>query len=95
MGNRYSIWHEMNVHGTYFNIFNNTASNFNFNDIVSSPSLQVCQSSARYLQTTANSGGGDFVVHFGQIFPIQILQLPETLSLQVRKKINQDTIKMM
>ena len=83
MGNRYSIWHEMNVHGTYY-IF--TASNCNFNDIVSSPSLQVCQSSARYLQTTANSGGGDFVVHFGQIFPIQILQLPETLSLQVRKK---------
>ena len=50
------------------------------------PFLQVCQSSARYLQTTANSGGGDFVVHFGQIFPIQILQFPETLSLQVRKK---------
>ena len=33
MGNRYSIWHEMNVHGTYLNI---TATNLNFNDIVSS-----------------------------------------------------------
>ena len=55
--------------------------------------IQVCQSSARYLQTTANSGGGDFVVHFGQIFPIQILQLPETLSLQVRKKNNYDRLK--
>ena len=44
---------------------------------------QVCQSSARFLQSNVNSGGGDFVVHFGQIFPIQILQLPESLALQV------------
>ena len=37
---------------------------------------EVCQSSAKLLSS-------DFVVQVGQIFPIQILQLPESLTLQI------------
>ena len=37
---------------------------------------EVCQSSAKVLSQ-------DFVVQLGQIFPIQILQLPESLTLQI------------
>ena len=37
---------------------------------------EVCQSNAKLLSS-------DFVVQVGQIFPIQILQLPETLTLQI------------
>lgn len=40
---------------------------------------EVCQTASKPLLSS-----DDFVVHIGQIFPIQILQLPETLVLQVR-----------
>ena len=39
---------------------------------------EVCQSSAKTIST--NDG---FVVHFGQIYPVQIMQWPESLKVQL------------
>ena len=43
---------------------------------------EVCQTASKNLIS-----GDDFVVHIGQIFPIQIMQLPESVTLQVLPKI--------
>ena len=40
---------------------------------------EVCQTASKNLIS-----GDDFVVHIGQIFPIQIMQLPESVTLQVK-----------